>query len=57
VTRMQRTMEALQQASMKLGETMYEQPGAAAGPSPDNNGSGRTATGEEDVVEGEFTEA
>ncbi len=57
VTRMQRTMEALQQASMKLGETMYEQPGAATGAAPGNNGNGTTATGEEDVVEGEFSEA
>jgi molecular chaperone DnaK len=57
VTRMQRTMEALQQASMKLGETMYEQPGATADATPDSNGSGTAATGEEDVVEGEFTEA
>jgi molecular chaperone DnaK len=57
VTRMQRTMEALQQASMKLGETMYEQPGAAAGAAPSNNGNGTTATGEPDVVEGEFSEA
>jgi molecular chaperone DnaK len=57
VTRMQRTMEALQQASMKLGETMYEQPGAAAGAAPSNNGNGTTATGEADVVEGEFSEA
>jgi hypothetical protein len=54
---MQRTMEALQQASMKLGETMYEQPGAATGATPGNNGNGTTATGEQDVVEGEFTEA
>jgi molecular chaperone DnaK len=59
VTRMQRTMEALQQASMKLGEAMYaQQPGADPGASPDSNGAGGTATtGEEDVVEGEFTEA
>jgi molecular chaperone DnaK len=54
VTRIQRTMEALQQASMKLGETMYaEQPGAA----PGADGAGTTETNEEDVVEGEFSEA
>jgi len=54
VTRIQRTMEALQQASMKLGETMYaEQPGAA----PGSDGAGTTETNEEDVVEGEFSEA
>jgi molecular chaperone DnaK len=58
VNRMRRTMEALQQASMKLGEAMYAgQPGAAPGAPPQGNGSGTTATGEEDVVEGEFTEA
>jgi molecular chaperone DnaK len=44
VTRMQRTMEALQQASMKLGETMYEQPGAATGAAPGNNGNGTTGS-------------
>jgi molecular chaperone DnaK len=58
VTRMQRTMEALQQASMKLGEAMYaEQPGADPGAAPESNGAGTATTGEEDVVEGEFTEA
>ena len=58
VTRIQRTMEALQQASMKLGETMYAgQNGSAAGPAPSGDGSGTTASSEEDVVEGEFTEA
>jgi molecular chaperone DnaK len=54
ITRMRRTMEALQQASMKLGETMYaKQPGAA----PGGNGAGKATGSEEDVVEGEFTEA
>jgi molecular chaperone DnaK len=58
VTRMQRTMEALQQASMKLGEAMYaQQPGAEPGASPASNGTGTATTSEEDVVEGEFTEA
>ena len=58
VTRIQRTMEALQQASMKLGETMYAgQNGSASGPAPGGDGAGTTASGEEDVVEGEFTEA
>jgi len=55
VNRMRRTMEALQQASMKLGEAMY-------GKQSGGNGSagGGTSTGQaggEDVVEGEFTEA
>lgn len=54
VNRIRRTMETLQEASMKLGETMYaEQPGAT----PGGDGNGAAATGEEDVVEGEFTEA
>jgi molecular chaperone DnaK len=58
VTRMQRTLEALQQASMKLGEAVYAQPGGpAAGSGPAGNGSGAAGSGEEDVVEGEYREA
>jgi molecular chaperone DnaK len=58
VDRMRRTMEALQQASMKLGETMYAgQPGASPDAAPNGNGAGTATTGEEDVVEGEFSEA
>jgi molecular chaperone DnaK len=58
VNRMRRTMEALQQASMKLGETMYAgQPGAAPSAAPHGDRSGTTATGQEEVVEGEFSEA
>jgi molecular chaperone DnaK len=60
VTRMRRTMEALQQASMKLSESMYAgQSGGANGGQPGGNGTGGTAEGggEEDVVEGEFREA
>lgn len=58
VNRMQRTIETLQQASMKLGEAMYaQQPGAAPGATPGSGGNGTTASSEEDVVEGEFTEA
>jgi molecular chaperone DnaK len=58
VTRMQRTMEALQQASMKLGEAMYaREPGATPGAAPGGNGAGASSAGQEDVVEGEFTEA
>jgi molecular chaperone DnaK len=58
VTRMQRTMEALQQASMKLGEAMYaREPGATSGAAPGGNGAGASSAGQEDVVEGEFTEA
>ena len=62
VDRIKRAMETLQQASMKLGEAMYaEQPGAA--PAGDGSGGPDEATPtdqsgqEEDVVEGEFTEA
>ena len=61
VDRIKRAMETLQQASMKLGEAMYaEQPGAA--PASDDGGGSDEATstdqsGQEDVVEGEFTEA
>ncbi|MGC8879344.1 MAG: molecular chaperone DnaK [Anaerolineae bacterium] len=58
INRIKRTMQALQQASLKLGQTMYAgQPGAA--PGGDGSGAGRTAKepGQEDVVEGEFTEA
>jgi molecular chaperone DnaK len=62
VDRIKRAMETLQQASMKLGEAMYaEQPGAA--PVGDSDGGSDQATStdqsgpEEDVVEGEFTEA
>jgi molecular chaperone DnaK len=60
LTRMQRTMETLQQASMKLGESMYAgQPGAPGGAQTGGNGAGGAAEGggEEDVVEGEFREA
>ena len=58
VTRMRRTMEALQQASMKLGEAMYaSQAGAASGTASGGDGAGTAPSGEEDVVEGEFTEA
>jgi len=58
VTRMRRTMEALQQASMKLGEAMYaSQAGDTSGTASGGDGAGTTPSGEEDVVEGEFTEA
>jgi molecular chaperone DnaK len=61
LTRMRRTMETLQQASMKLGESAYAgQPGAPGGAQTGGNGAGGGATeggGEEDVVEGEFREA
>jgi len=58
VSRMQRTMEALQQASMKLGESMYAgQPGATPGGGSGSNGTGTATASEENVVEGEFTEA
>jgi len=61
VSRIKRSAQTLQQASMKLGETMYgsePQPGAA----PKSNGGAGSGPsheqpGQEDVVEGEFTEA
>ena len=61
INRIKQAMETLQSASMKMGESMYEQPqpgaapggdGSDAGPSPEAGGEGP-----EDVVEGEFTEA
>ena len=62
VDRIKRAMETLQEASMKLGEAMYaEEPGAA--PVGDGDGGSDQAASpdqsgpEEDVVEGEFTEA
>ncbi|MGQ9502387.1 MAG: molecular chaperone DnaK [Anaerolineae bacterium] len=57
INRIKRTMQELQQASLKLGQTMYAgQPGAA--PGGDGSGAARTTQpGQEDVVEGEFTEA
>jgi molecular chaperone DnaK len=59
VDRIKRTMEALQSASMKLGEGMYEQPQPGAAPGGDGGEAGPSpeAGGPEDVVEGEFTEA
>jgi molecular chaperone DnaK len=61
VSRIKRSAETLQQASMKLGETMYDnQPPPGAAPKS-NGGSGSGPSderpGQEDVVEGEFTEA
>jgi molecular chaperone DnaK len=59
VNRINRSMEALRQASMKLGEKMYAGAGQPGSP-PQGNGSGGGPSGEqhgqEDVVEGEFTE-
>src|SRR5512136_1324282 len=60
VNRMRRTMEALQQASMKLGETMYAKQAngnGGAGPAGGGESTGQAGPSGEDVVEGEFTEA
>jgi len=59
INRIKRAMEALQSASMKMGESMYgqPQPGAAPGGDGDSAGPSPEAGGPEDVVEGEFTEA
>jgi molecular chaperone DnaK len=59
VNRIKRAAETLQQASMKIGQSMYGEPPHAA---PKGNGAGGAAgqspqAGPEDVVEGEFTEA
>ena len=64
------TSEALQQALSALGQTMYQQQGAEAGAGEPNSSPGATANGannmsgqsgpnkaDENVVEGEFTEA
>ncbi len=53
--------EALQQSLSQIGQAAYQQagpqaaPGQAPGDSTSNNGSGETS--DEDVIEGEFTEA
>ena len=59
IDRMRRATEALQQASMKLGENMYAgQPGTGPEGRHDGGSDGKSASGNpEDVVEGEFTEA
>lgn len=53
------TSEALQQTMAQVGQAMHQQAGAQAGPTP--NGSGpdmkKKRPDDEDVVEGEFTEA
>ncbi len=54
--------EALQQTLTKVGEAAYQQPGQQAAPdggaAPNPETSGDAATGsDEDVIEGEFTEA
>ena len=55
--RIRRAMEALQQASMKLGEAMYTAP-TGSGPQTGPGATGQAPpSGPEDVVEGEFTEA
>jgi molecular chaperone DnaK len=57
VNRMRRTMEALQQASMKLGEAMYGKQSGGNGSTGGGTAAGQAGSGGEDVVEGEFTEA
>jgi molecular chaperone DnaK len=57
VNRMRRTMEALQQASMKLGEAMYGKQSGGNGSAGGGTAAGQAGSGGEDVVEGEFTEA
>jgi len=62
INRIQRAMENLRQASMKLGEAAYAGKPGGTPPGGDGGaaggGGGKSAsTGQEDVVEGEFTEA
>jgi molecular chaperone DnaK len=57
VNRMRRTMEALQQASMKLGESMYGKQSGGNGSTGGGTSGGQAGPSGEDVVEGEFTEA
>jgi molecular chaperone DnaK len=57
VNRMRRTMEALQQASMKLGEAAYAKQPGGNGSAGGSTSTGQAGPGGEDVVEGEFTEA
>ncbi len=57
VNRMRRTMEALQQASMKLGESMYGKQSGGNGSAGGGTPGGQAGPSGEDVVEGEFTEA
>jgi len=57
VQRIRRLTEEVQQASYALGQQMYAQQGSAPGYAPSGgNGKGRAGT-DEDVIEGEFTEA
>ncbi|RME43093.1 MAG: molecular chaperone DnaK [Caldilineae bacterium] len=48
--------EALQQSLSKIGQAAYQQAGPTAGPAPDG-GNGAPKSSDEDVIEGEFTEA
>jgi len=47
------TLEALQQASMKLGEVIYKEQGDAAGAGPE---AGSDAPADDDVVDADFEE-
>ncbi len=53
------TTEALQQAMAQMGQAMHQQAGGAEGATPGNGSSPNTKKGpdDENVVEGEFTEA
>jgi molecular chaperone DnaK len=51
--RLQQASQALAAAVQKVGASMYEQPGA----SPTEEGYGPTPEGDEDVIEGEYTES
>jgi molecular chaperone DnaK len=51
---LQRTVQELAESVQKIGAAMYQQPGS---PPPDEGGYGPPPGGDEDVVEGEFSEA
>ena len=51
--KIQSAVEDLSQSLQKVGAAMYQQPGAA----PEGEQQGPAADGEEDVIEGEFSEA
>ncbi len=54
VAHIRRTVQALSESLQKVGAAMYQQPGEAP---PDEEGYEAPPSGDEDVVEGEFSEA
>jgi len=54
VAYLRRTMQELSESLQRVGATMYQQPGS---PPPGSGGYGPPPGGDEDVVEGEYTQA